>query len=69
MRRATLKSSFKAFSFNLISDMCLLVALVFLFLIFGTTDILYISVFIEFFEIEIDYINYSCFFFINLFKY
>lgn len=43
--------------------MCLLVGLIFLFLIFGTTDILYISIFIEFlFDIEIEYISYSCFF-------
>lgn len=65
-RRATLKSSFKAFSFNLISDMCLLVALVFLFLVFGTTDILYISIFSELLlEVEIEYISYSCLFLLS----
>lgn len=43
--------------------MSLLVALIFLFLVFGTTDILHINMFIEFlFDIEVDYINYSCFF-------
>ncbi len=38
-RRATLKSSFKAFSFNLISDIALLVSLVSFYLHFGTTDL------------------------------
>ena len=43
--------------------MSLLVAFIFLFLVFGTTDILHINMFIEFlFDIEVDYINYSCFF-------
>lgn len=38
-RRATLKSSFKAFSFNLVSDLSLLIFLVSLYLQYGTTNI------------------------------
>ena len=46
--------------------MCLLVALAFLFLVFGTTDILYISIFSELLlEIEIDYISCSCLFLLS----
>lgn len=38
-RRATLKSSFKAFSFNLVSDIALLGAFINFYIVFGTTDI------------------------------
>ena len=46
-RRATLKSSFKAFSFNLFSDLMLLITCVNLFLSYGVTDITFINILAE----------------------
>lgn len=46
-KRSTLKASFKAFSFNLLSDLCLLIGFVNLYLYAGTADISLVTLLIE----------------------